>query len=304
MQAVSSLQTYLKRLHLEPKAAFWRQSIPAVIQLLMESEVSQQIDAGHYERSDGRKAYRNGYRTRHWQTPAGEVTLKIPKLRRGTYTPAFVNSTTAMQIREWLWQRYHFGDAGDDHLAHLCKAYGLDLPPHTISMISAAIHDLIKAYRTQPINDDYPFLWLDALDLGQQEGRYRVLLVAIGIDEHGDYRALDFEISTSADDDRAWAALMRRLIARGQTQFIRIISGECGNLRVLVDQVFAAEWQYQRPYTLQDLLYETHRDDERVLVDAIYDLLVRAPYHEDEIRMLHGLYSHSTTSVYAVHGAA
>jgi len=303
MQAVSSLQAYLKRLHLEPKAAFWRQSIPAVMQLLMEAEVSQQIDAGHYERSDGRKAYRNGYRTRRWQTPAGEVMLKIPKLRRGTYTPAFVDRATAVHIRQLLWQSFLFGSEYTT-VARLCEACGLDLPPHTISTLTEAIHDLIKAHRTRPIDDDYRFLWLDALDLGQQEGRYRVLLVAIGIDEYGDYRALDFEMSTGSDDDRAWAALMRRLVVRGQTEFARIISGERGNLRVLIDEIFAAEWQYQRPHTLQDLLYETHHNNERVLIEAISDLVVHAPYHEDDIRMLHGLYSHSTTPVYAVLGAA
>ena len=67
-----------------------REGVQTLAQMLMEFEVSNQIGAGYYERSPERIAYRNGYRTRRWDTRAGAIELKIPKLTAGTYFPSLL----------------------------------------------------------------------------------------------------------------------------------------------------------------------------------------------------------------------
>ena len=61
-----------------------------LLQVLMEQEVSQQIGAGRYERSAERETYRNGFRVGMWETRVGEIPLRIPKLRQGSYYPSFL----------------------------------------------------------------------------------------------------------------------------------------------------------------------------------------------------------------------
>ena len=67
-----------------------REGVQVLAQLVMEAEVSGQIGAGHYERSSERTAYRNGYRTRRWDTRVGTIELKIPKVTAGVYFPSLL----------------------------------------------------------------------------------------------------------------------------------------------------------------------------------------------------------------------
>ena len=71
-------------------ATFLREMIGFAAQRLMELESEALCGAGHGERSAERRNQRNGYRDRDWETRAGTVELRIPKLRRGSYFPAFL----------------------------------------------------------------------------------------------------------------------------------------------------------------------------------------------------------------------
>ena len=68
-----------------------KESVSLIVQHWMDAEVSQELEAEKYERNPIRRAYRNGYRTRTWETRLGDITLKIPKLRKGTYYPAMLD---------------------------------------------------------------------------------------------------------------------------------------------------------------------------------------------------------------------
>ena len=71
-------------------ATFLREMIDFAAQRLMELEVGELTGAAHGERSQDRLVQRNGYRDRDWQTRAGTAELRIPRLRRGSYFPAFL----------------------------------------------------------------------------------------------------------------------------------------------------------------------------------------------------------------------
>lgn len=67
-----------------------REMIGYVAQRLMEADVEGLVGAGHGERSEARENWRNGYRERDWHTRSGTIPLRIPKLRKGSYFPGFL----------------------------------------------------------------------------------------------------------------------------------------------------------------------------------------------------------------------
>ena len=82
-----SLRTLLEK---SSDADLLREMIGFSAQRLMELEVHGLTGAEHGERSPERITHRNGYRERSWETRAGTVALKIPKLRKGSYFPGFL----------------------------------------------------------------------------------------------------------------------------------------------------------------------------------------------------------------------
>ena len=75
----------------EADVDFLRETLQVVLHAVMDADVSQQIGAGLHERTPDRGDYRNGYRARRWDTRAGTIDLRIPKLRQGSYLPAFLD---------------------------------------------------------------------------------------------------------------------------------------------------------------------------------------------------------------------
>jgi putative transposase len=85
------LTSFVGKLLKEDDSDILRDGIKALAQMIMDVEVSSKIGAGPYERSETRTAYRNGYRTRAWDTRVGTVELKIPKVTAGTYFPSLLD---------------------------------------------------------------------------------------------------------------------------------------------------------------------------------------------------------------------
>jgi len=84
-EPIVALREYLRKMGLQLDGDFLREGITVLTKLLMEWEVSEQIGAERYQHSDERQTHRNGYRDRAWETRVGEIPLRVPKLRQGTY---------------------------------------------------------------------------------------------------------------------------------------------------------------------------------------------------------------------------
>src|SRR6266516_1569115 len=143
---------------------FLRAVAEAVLQLLMESDVEGVIGAGRYERSGERATWRNGYRDRTLDTRLGPLSLRIPKLRQGSYFPPFLEPRkTAEKALVMVIQEAWIGGVSTRRVDELVQAMGLSgISKSQVSKLCKDIDERVNAFLDQPIHGDWPYLWLDA----------------------------------------------------------------------------------------------------------------------------------------------
>ncbi len=131
---------------------------------LMELEADGLCNAGRHERSAERANHRNGYRDRAWETRAGTVDLKIPKLRKGSYFPVFLEHrrTSERALIAVIQEAYVHG-ISTRSVDDLVKAMGMTgISKSEVSRVCAEIDERVHAFLDRPLEGDWPYLWLDA----------------------------------------------------------------------------------------------------------------------------------------------
>src|ERR687897_2825690 len=141
-----------------------REGVRVLAQAVMETEVSSQIGAAPYERSSERLGYRNGYRTRRWDTRVGTIELKIPKVTAGAYFPSLLEPRRRAEkaLHAVVVEAYVKG-VSTRKVDVLVRALGIDgISKSEVSRICKALDQDVKAFLTRPIEGEHPYVWLDA----------------------------------------------------------------------------------------------------------------------------------------------
>jgi len=199
---------------------------------LMELEVEGQTDAGYGEKNPERLAQRNGCRDRTWETRAGTVELRIPKLRKGSYFPGFLeprrmeeNALTAV-VQEAYVQGVSTRSVDD-----LVLAMGkTGISNSQVSRLCAEIDDKVKAFLGRPIEGDWPYLWIDATYVKvRQNGRIVsvAVIIAVGVNGDGRREILGLDIGPS-EAEIFWTTFLRKLARRGFRSVERTNSDRVG----------------------------------------------------------------------------
>jgi putative transposase len=279
MTPTEALRNYLEARGLTFDERYLREALRTLAQALMETEVSRMLDAGLYERNDSRRAYRNGYRASLWRTRVGDITLHVPKLRKGSYYPLFLNPTSETILQQLAQDAYINGVEWADVKAAL-NALGLHiLQPPDVADITERLADVVHNAHHARIRTEYPTLFMDVLDV-EADGYWRQLMIVLGVQPSGTVDLLAHEL-VSVADDRAWARLLRRLRERGLNDVELAISSDTAGTRTAVSDVLvSAVWQHHRNFLLRGMA-----DD--ALVNAVSGLAVRVESEQRSLPRMH-----------------
>jgi putative transposase len=260
-----------------------RESVRLVMQELIETEASERIGAGRYERSEARVTDRNGSRPRLVATQAGDVELRIPKLRRGSFFPAILEPRRRIDqaLYAVVMEAYVNGvstRAVDDLVAALGIESGIS--KSEVSRICAGLDEQVEAFRSRPLHHTaFPYVFLDATYLHvRQSGQVTsmAVVVATGVTAVGGREVLGVEVGDS-EDEVFWRGFLRTLKERGLSGVRLIISDQHAGLVAALGRVFqGVGHQRCRVHFARNLLAlvpKSHKD----MVAAVFRTIFAQP---------------------------
>jgi putative transposase len=253
-----------------------RKGVELVLQALIDAEASEIIGAERYERTGERTNWRNGGRDRLLATKAGDVELRIPKLRRGSFFPSILERRRRIDraLFAVVMEAYVHGVSTrkvDDLVAALGAASGIS--KSEVSRICTALDAEMAAFRARPLGHvEFPYVFLDATYLkGRVGGQVvsRAVVVATGVAMSGDREVLGCAVGDS-EDEAFWTEFLRSLRARGLSGVRLVISDHHLGLKKAVATVMiGAAWQRCRVHFMRNVLARVPRTNAEMVAAAI-----------------------------------
>lgn len=236
-----------KRIH-DHLGELVRGTVEETLNGLLDAEADALCGAQRYERSPDRTDYRAGSYDRQLHTKAGEVTLKMPKLRKQAFETAIIERYRRREssIEESLIEMYLAG-VSVRRVEDITEAlWGTRVSSGTVSKLNQKVYKHIEAWRNRPIEGEFPYVYLDGVVLKRSwagEVRNVSVLVAIGVGADG-YRRILGVAEGHKEDKSGWGGFLRHLKERGLKGVRLMISDACLGLREsLQDYYPEAEWQ-------------------------------------------------------------
>ena len=250
-------------------ASLLREMIGFAAQRLMELETEPLCGAAHGERSADRLNQRNGYRERDWETRAGTVELRIPKLRRGSYFPAFLEPRrTAEKALTAVIQEAYVQGISTRSVDALVRSMGMEgISKSQVSRLCAEIDGRVQDFLTRPIEGDWPYLWLDATYVKVREAGRIVsvaVTVAVGVNGGGRREVLGMAVGPS-EAETFWTDFLRGLARRGLRGVKLVISDAHEGLKAAVTRVQRATWQRCRVHFMRNATAHAGKTQRRIV---------------------------------------
>ena len=237
---------------------------------LMELEVEGLTGAAHGERKPGeRQVQRNGYRGRDWETRAGTVELRIPKLRKGSYFPSFLEPRrmTEKALTAVIQGAYVQG-ISTRSVDDLVQAMGMTgISKSQVSRLCEEIDGKVQSFLDRPLEGDWPYIWLDATYVKvRQDGRIVsvAVIIAVGVNTDGRREILGMTVGAS-EAETFWMEFLRSLARRGLRGVKLVISDAHEGLKGAVSKILNSSWQRCRVHFMRNVLAHAGKQGRRVV---------------------------------------
>src|SRR6476619_6402253 len=254
---------------------FLRSVAEAVLQLLMEADVEGLIGAVRHERSTERLNYRD----RTFDTRLGPLSLRIPKLRQGSYFPPFLEPRKiAEKALVAVIQEAWIGGVSTRRVDELVQAMGLSgISKSQVSKLCKDIDERVNAFLDRPIEGEWPYLWLDATYLKVREGGRIVsvaAIIAVAVNSDGRREIVGLYIGPS-EAETFWSGFLKSLVRRGLHGVKLVISDAHEGLKAAIRRVFGAAWQRCRVHWMRNALSYVAKTQQSMVAAALRQAFIQ-----------------------------
>lgn len=243
-----ALLDLLRKADPEQRLTFFREAVERLAQSIIEAEVSQVVGAAPYERTSDRTNIRNGSRPRQLDTPAGTLYLEVPKLRRGSFLPSLFEPRRRADraLVNVVAQAYVQG-VSTRKVDDLVRALGIEgMDKSMVSRLAQSLDQDVAAFRSRPLTEPFPYVWLDATFPKVREGGRVVtmaLMIAIGVNDQGQRSILGVDLGAT-ENGFGWAEFLKSLVDRGLHGVRLVISDDHQGLKKAAREVLTGtSWQ-------------------------------------------------------------
>jgi len=226
-----------------------RQSVEDTLNAMLDAEADQITQAHKYERTEKRLDTRAGHYNRKLATKAGEVTLRVPKLRTLPFDAAIIERYKRREesVEEALIEMYLAG-VSVRRVEDISEAlWGAKVSPGTISNLNQKAYVQIEEWRNRKLEVEYPYVYLDGIYLKKNWGgtiENIAILVALGVNSAGN-REIIGAAEGGKEDKESWLKFLRSLKARGLSGTRVMVGDKCLGLVEAIIEVFP-DTEYQR----------------------------------------------------------
>jgi transposase-like protein len=259
-----------------------RQGVALMLQALIDAEATARIGADRFERTDTRTTQRNGTRDRLLSTKAGDVDLKIPKLRQGSFFPSILERRRRIDraLFAVVMEAYVHG-VSTRKVDDLVAALGLEsgISKSEVSRICAELDEQLGAFRSRSLaHIEFPYVFLDATYLKGRVNHQvvsRAVVVATGVSMDGHREVLGCAVGDS-EDGAFWTEFLRSLRARGLGGVRLVISDQHLGLKAAVEAVMVGSaWQRCRVHFMRNVLTRVKRNSTHMVIAAIQTIFAQ-----------------------------
>ena len=294
------LAELLRKARIGHDTDFLKEGVRVLSQAIMEMEVEEHIGAARHERTEGRSGHRNGYRERTWDTRAGTVELRVPRVRDGSYFPSLLEPRRrAERALSAVVQEAYVHGVSTRKVDELIKALGMDgISKSRVSELCEELDEQIERFRDRPLEGSHPYVWIDATYVkARQDGRVVsvAVVIAVGVNgETGEREVLGLDVGPS-EDGVFWTSFLRSLVARGLSGVRLVTSDAHRGLKGAIGAVLqGAAWQRCRVHFMRNALSLVPRAAQQMVgatIRTVFAQLDAESAHEQWRRVADGFRS-------------
>ncbi len=278
----------LKRLTKEEISRRIREGVKAVIEQVLEEEMTEHLAAGYRERTPSRRGERNGYYTRDLITPAGRIAqLRVPRDREGTFLTEVFERYRRMtgEVEEAVLEMYLQGVSTRKVAAITEGLSRVRIGKDAVSRVAQRLEEELSAWRGRPLELAYPYLYLDAAYFKVNWGGRVVdlaLLVAVGVNKEGyrghgrsPYILLLTVEPAGGERKEAWRNLLKGLVERGLRGVRLVISDDHPSIRqAVMAELPGASWQRCVVHFMRNVLAHVPQSERGVVAEELQEVFV------------------------------